>query len=87
MARAARGLGRDPLEVLGLPPLPLVGEAALLALGLVEPEVGERLAEERQVERFRREMETQAAWETALPGGRGYRGPRGVAWTGEWKSS
>lgn len=82
IARAAHNLGRDPLEALGLGGLPLVGEMAVVALALTEPEVGERILEEREVERFRKEMETREAWEAALPGGRGYRGPRGTAWTG-----
>ena len=81
MARAAKALGRDPLEALGLPPVPLVGEVAILALALVEPEFGERVQEEEQVQAFKDEMERKAAWEAALPGGKGYRGPRGTAWT------
>jgi hypothetical protein len=81
VARAAKALGRDPLEALGLPPVPLVGEMAILALALVEPEFGERVQEEEQVQAFKEEMERKAAWEAALPGGKGYRGPRGTAWT------
>lgn len=81
-ARAAKALGRDPLKALGVPPVPLAGEAALYALALVEPELGERLKEERDTERFAQEMRLKEAWERALPGGRGYRGPRGTAWTG-----
>ena len=81
MARAAKALGRDPLEALGLPSVPLAGEVAILALALVEPEFGERIQEEEQVQAFKEEMERRAAWEAALPGGRGYRGPRGTAWT------
>jgi hypothetical protein len=81
VARAAKALGRDPLEALGLPPVPLVGEVAVLALALVEPEFGERVQEEEQVQAFKEEMERKAAWEAALPGGKGYRGPRGTAWT------
>jgi len=81
VARAAKALGRDPLEALGLPPAPLAGEVALLALALVEPAFGERLVEEEEVRAFQEEMARKDAWEAALPGGRGYRGPRGEAWT------
>jgi hypothetical protein len=81
VARAAKALGRDPLEALGLPPVPLVGEVAILALALVEPELGEYIKEEEQVLAFKEEMGREDAWEDALPGGRGYRGPRGTAWT------
>jgi hypothetical protein len=81
VARAAKALGRDPLEALGLPPVPLVGEVAVLALALIEPELGERIQEEEEVQAFKEKMERITAWEAALPGGRGYRGPRGTAWT------
>lgn len=81
VVRAAKALGRDPLEALGLPPVPLVGEVAVLALALAEPELGERIKEEEEVQAFKEEMEREAAWEAALPGGKGYRGPRGTAWT------
>ena len=86
VARAAKALGRDPLEALGLPPVPLVGEVAVLALALVEPELGERIKEEEQVLTFKDRMEREVAWEAALPGGKGYRGPRGTAWTERWRS-
>jgi hypothetical protein len=81
VVRAAKALGRDPLEALGLPPVPLVGEVAILTLALAEPELGERVKEEEEVQAFKEEMERKEAWEAALPGGRGYRGPRGTAWT------
>jgi hypothetical protein len=81
IARAAKALGRDPLEALGAPPVPLVGEVAILALALTEPELGERIQEEEKVQAFKEEMERKTAWEAALPGGSGYRGPRGTAWT------
>jgi len=54
---------------------------AVLALALVEPELGEPILEEEKVQAFKEEMERKAAWEAALPGGKGYRGPRGTAWT------
>lgn len=82
MARAARELGRDPLEALGVPLPQLDGQGAALALALLDPAFGERWQEEEEVERFREEMEREEAWEAALPGGQGYRGPRGTAWTG-----
>lgn len=81
MAKAAREAGRDPLEALGLPQLPMTPEVGAMILGILQPEFGERLREERELERWRAEMEAQTAWEKALPGGQGYGGPRGVAWT------
>jgi hypothetical protein len=58
-----------------------VGEVAVLALALLEPELGEYIKEEEEVLAFKDQMEREAAWESALPGGKGYRGPRGTAWT------
>lgn len=81
VAKAAREAGRDPLEALGLPQLPMTPEVGAMIMGLLQPELGERMREERELTRWKAEMEAKSAWEQALPGGRGYDGPRGVAWT------
>lgn len=81
VATAAHELGRDPLEALGFPAVPMRPELAALVLAMLRPELGAKWYEERQLARWKEQMEAQDAWERALPGGAGYRGPRGVAWT------
>lgn len=53
-----------------------------MTLALLDPQYGERYREEVRSARFVEEMRVKEEWERALPGGRGYRGPRGTAWTG-----
>jgi len=74
---AAKRLGRDPLEALGIKG-PLTFERARFVLELEQPKLAQALEDERALAEFRERDQRESAWQAALPGGKGYRGERGV---------
>ena len=67
----------DPLEALGIKG-PLTFERARFVLELEQPKLAQALEDERALAEFQERDQRESAWQAALPGGKGYRGERGV---------
>jgi len=74
---AAKALGRDPLKALGIHG-PLTLERTRFVLEMEDPRLAQTIADEEAIDEFRRRDQAESAWRAALPGGKGYRGERGV---------
>lgn len=73
---AAKALGRDPLEALGVTTGTLTPERAMFVLDMEDPKAQQEREEMRQALDVKATLDAEDSWEDALPGGRGYSGPR-----------
>lgn len=78
--KAAKTLGRDALVAVGAAATtdqPLTVGMALFALDMENPKRAQEREDQAEAERVADEFAKEADWIAALPGGSGYRGPRG----------
>lgn len=71
-------INRDPLRALGLSG-PLSSEQAAVIMQFEHPALAQELRDDEAAQELAARVAAEEAWDEALPGGRGYQGPRGTA--------